>query len=119
MLLILLLPDEQFRKNTVVLVNKVIIAYKAYKATNNYCTLENQTEFKLETLLLIFNPLIYKVLSLKPELEQNMLPFTFVWKCLTQGYLGMRKQQITVHEHTHAPSCHNFQSHDSWNQALQ
>jgi len=48
MLLILLLPDEQFRKNTVVLVNKVIIAYKAYKATNNHCTLENETEFKLE-----------------------------------------------------------------------
>jgi len=39
---------------------------------------------KLETLLLIFTftlthfyLLIYKVLSLKPELEQNMLSFTF------------------------------------------
>jgi len=31
---------------------------------------------KLETLLLVFHPLIYKVLHLKPELEQNMLPFT-------------------------------------------
>jgi len=31
-----------------VLVNKALII--AYKATNNYCTLENQTEFKLETL---------------------------------------------------------------------
>jgi len=34
----------------VVLVKKALII--AYKATNNYCTLENQTEFKLETLLL-------------------------------------------------------------------
>jgi len=32
---------------------------------------------RFKTLLLIFHPLIYKVLSLKSEREQNMLPFTF------------------------------------------
>ena len=105
MLLILLLPDESFGKNTVVLVNKALII--AYKATNNYCTLENQTEFKPETLLLIFYPLIYKVLSLKPELEQNMLPFTFAWKCLLQNRLprnaGNNKSQfMKLHMNYHA-----------------
>jgi len=59
----------------VVLVNKALII--AYKATNNYCTLEKINRIELETLLLIFQPLIYMVLSLKPEPEQNMLSFTF------------------------------------------
>jgi len=72
MLLVLMLLDKSFGKITEVLMNKVLII--AYKATNNYCTLEKQ--LKVETLLLIFHPLIYKVLSLKPELGQNMLPFT-------------------------------------------
>jgi len=36
----------------------------------------NTNRIKLETLLFTFHSLIYKVLSLKPELEQNMLPFT-------------------------------------------
>jgi len=56
-------------------VNKALII--AYKATNNYCTLEKINRIELETLLLIFQPLIYMVLSLKPEPEQNMLSFTF------------------------------------------
>jgi len=38
-------------------VNKVLIV--AYKATNNYCTLEKTNRIKLETLLYIFHPLIY------------------------------------------------------------
>jgi len=39
----------------------------AYKATNNYCTLETTNRIKLETLSVIFRPLIYKVSFLKPE----------------------------------------------------
>jgi len=44
-------------KKTVVLVNKALII--AYKATNNYCTLEKTNRIKLETLLHMFHPLIY------------------------------------------------------------
>jgi len=42
MLLVLILPGEQFGKNTVILLNKALII--AYEATNNYCTVEKQTE---------------------------------------------------------------------------
>jgi len=41
MLLVFILPDEEFGKKTVVLVKALIIAYKA---TNNYCPLEKQVE---------------------------------------------------------------------------
>jgi len=41
----------------VVRVNKALII--AYKATNNYCTLEKTNRIQLETLLRIFRPLIY------------------------------------------------------------
>jgi len=57
-------------------VNKALII--ANNATTIYCTLETKHRIKLETLSLIFHPLIYKVLLLKPEAEQNMLSFTFV-----------------------------------------
>ena len=45
-----------------VLVNKAQII--AYKATNNYCTIEKANRIKLETLLQIFHPLIYSGNSL-------------------------------------------------------
>jgi len=40
MLLVLMLPDELFGKNTMVLAKKTLII--AYKTTNNNCTLEKQ-----------------------------------------------------------------------------
>jgi len=48
MLLFLTFSDDKFGKNTVLLVNKALII--AYKATNNYCTIEKTKRIKLETL---------------------------------------------------------------------
>jgi len=61
-------------KNTVVLVNKADYSISKQQTT---IVLTKTNRIKLETLLLIFHPLICKVLSLKPELEQNMLQFPF------------------------------------------
>ena len=86
MLLVLILPDEQFAKTTVVLVNKVLIIAYDIKQQTTIITLRKTNRIKPETHSYSFFPFdiyIYKVLFLKPELELNILPFTFAWKCLT------------------------------------